>query len=135
MRILPNRHDKLSSQLKLAEKIEAVDAEKVALIVLTTHFMRDISGNMRAFSTQGFRCKTCNKRFRRLPLKGVCLECGGPLTLTVYRGGIQKYLEAANQLIRKYELPNYYAQRLTLVQEEINSLFEGKKVFVNFWAT
>lgn len=119
--------DKLSSQLQLAEKIEAVDAKRVALIVLTTHFMRDISGNLRAFSTQGFRCKSCNKKFRRLPLKGVCLECGGPLTLTVYRGGIQKYLEAANQLIRKYELPNYYAQRLMLVQEEINSLFEGKK--------
>jgi DNA polymerase II large subunit len=119
--------DKLSSQLQLAEKIEAVDAKKVALIVLTTHFMRDISGNLRAFSTQGFRCKACNRKFRRLPLKGVCLECGGPLTLTVYRGGIQKYLEAANQIIRKYELPDYYAQRLTLVQEEINSLFEGRK--------
>jgi DNA polymerase II large subunit len=36
-------------------------------------------------------------------------------------------LEAANQLIRKYELPNYYAQRLMLVQREIDSLFEGKK--------
>jgi DNA polymerase II large subunit len=119
--------DKLNSQLQLAEKIEAVDAKKVALIVLTTHFMRDISGNLRAFSTQGFRCKACNKKFRRLPLKGVCLECGGTLTLTVYRGGIQKYLEAANQLIHKYELPSYYAQRLMLVQEEINSLFEGKK--------
>ncbi len=119
--------DKLKSQLQLAEKIEAVDAKEVALIVLTTHFMRDISGNLRAFSTQGFRCKACNKKFRRLPLKGVCLECGGPLTLTVYRGGIQKYLEAANQLIRRYELPDYYAQRLMLVQEEINSLFEGKK--------
>jgi DNA polymerase II large subunit len=119
--------EKLNSQLQLAEKIEAVDAKKVALIVLTTHFMRDISGNLRAFSTQGFRCKACNKKYRRLPLKGVCLECGGPLTLTVYRGGIQKYLEAANQLIRKYGLPNYYAQRLMLVQEEINSLFEGKK--------
>ena len=119
--------DKLSSQLQLAEKIEAVDVKKVALKVLTTHFMRDISGNLRAFSTQGFRCKACNRKFRRMPLKGVCLECGGPLTLTVYRGGIQKYLEAANQLIRKYGLPDYYAQRLILVQEEINSLFEGKK--------
>ena len=119
--------DKLHSQLQLAEKIEAVDAKKVALRVLTTHFMRDISGNLRAFSTQSFRCKACNRKFRRLPLKGVCLECGGPLTLTVYRGGIQKYLAAANQLIRKYELPDYYAQRLSLVQKEIDSLFEGNK--------
>jgi DNA polymerase II large subunit len=119
--------DKLKNQLQLAEKIEAVDAKEVAETVLTTHFMRDISGNLRAFSTQSFRCKICNKKFRRLPLGGVCLECGGPLTLTVYRGGIQKYLEAANQLIHRYELGDYYAQRLILVQEEITSLFEGKK--------
>jgi len=119
--------DKLNSQLTLAEKIEAVDAKKVALKVLTTHFMRDISGNLRAFSTQSFRCKGCNKKFRRLPLKGKCPECGGALTLTVYRGGIEKYLEAAEQLIRKYELPTYYLQRLAMVKEEIDSLFEGKK--------
>jgi DNA polymerase II large subunit len=119
--------DKLNSQLALAEKIEAVDAKKVALKVLTTHFIRDISGNLRAFSTQSFRCKGCNKKFRRLPLKGKCPECGGALTLTVYRGGIEKYLEAAEQLIRKYGLPPYYLQRLVMVQEEIDSLFEGKK--------
>jgi len=119
--------DKLHSQLALAEKIEAVDAKKVALKVLTTHFMRDISGNLRAFSTQSFRCKGCNKKFRRIPLKGKCPECGGALTLTVYRGGIEKYLEAAEQLIRKYGLPSYYLQRLAMVQEEVDSLFEGKK--------
>jgi len=119
--------DKLNSQLALAEKIEAVDAKKVALKVLTTHFVRDISGNLRAFSTQSFRCKGCNKKFRRLPLKGKCPECGGALTLTVYRGGIEKYLEAAEQLIRKYRLPAYYLQRLAMVREEIDSLFEGKK--------
>lgn len=119
--------DKLNSQLALAEKIEAVDARKVALKVLTTHFIRDISGNLRAFSTQSFRCKGCNKKFRRLPLKGSCPECGGALTLTVYRGGIEKYLEAAERLIRKYDLPPYYLQRLTMVQEEVDSLFNGKK--------
>jgi DNA polymerase II large subunit len=58
---------------------------------------------------------------------GKCPECGGALTLTVYRGGIEKYLEVADQLIKKYELPSYYSQRLSMVQEEINSLFEGKK--------
>jgi len=49
------------------------------------------------------------------------------LTLTVYRGGIEKYLEAAHQLIQRYGLSNYYAQRLSMVEEEIKSLFEGKK--------
>jgi len=119
--------DKLNSQLALAEKITAVDVEKVARKVLTTHFIRDISGNLRAFTTQNFRCKSCNRKFRRLPLLGRCPECGGVLTLTVYRGGIEKYLEAAHQLVKKYGLPEYYNQRLLLVEEEINSLFEGKK--------
>ena len=119
--------EKLHSQLELAEKIEAVDAKRVALKVLTTHFMRDIAGNLRAFSTQGFRCKSCNRRFRRLPLRGKCPSCGGQLSLTVYRGGIEKYLEAAQRLIEKYGLPQYYAQRILLMKEEINALFEGKK--------
>jgi DNA polymerase II large subunit len=119
--------EKLNNQLELAEKIKAVDARKVALKVLTKHFIRDIAGNLRAFSTQGFRCKSCNKRFRRLPLRGVCSACGGPLSLTVYRGGIEKYLEAAQHLIDKYGLPRYYAQRILLMREEINSLFESKK--------
>jgi DNA polymerase II large subunit len=119
--------DKLNSQLELAEKIEAVDARKVALKVLTKHFIRDIAGNMRAFSTQGVRCKSCNKRYRRIPLRGICTYCGGKLTLTVYRGGIEKYFEAAQNLVEKYRLPRYYAQRILLVKEEINALFEGKK--------
>ena len=119
--------DKLNSQLELAEKIEAVDAKKVAMKVLTKHFMRDIAGNLRAFSTQSFRCKSCNKRYRRLPLKGKCSICGGTLTLTVYRGSIEKYLDAAEHLIQKYGLPSYYAQRIQLVREEISAMFETKK--------
>jgi DNA polymerase II large subunit len=119
--------DKLNMQLGLGEKIDAVDVKRVALKVLTTHFLRDIAGNLRAFSTQGFRCKSCNKKFRRLPLKGKCPFCGGKLTLTVYRGGIEKYLEAAQQLVDKYGLPSYYTQRLDLIREEIASMFDNKK--------
>lgn len=119
--------DKLDMQLELGEKIDAVDARRVALKVLNTHFMRDIAGNMRAFSTQGFRCKSCNKKFRRLPLKGKCPFCGGNLTLTVYRGGIEKYLVAAQQLVDKYGLPKYYTQRMDLIKEEIAAMFDNKK--------
>ncbi|MFQ6064548.1 MAG: DNA polymerase II large subunit [Candidatus Bathyarchaeia archaeon] len=119
--------EKLSSQLKLAEKIEAVDARTVARKVLTTHFIRDIMGNLRAFTTQGFRCRSCNRRFRRPPLQEKCPKCGGALAMTVHRGGIEKYLDAARELIQKYELSDYYAQRLTLVEDEIRSLFEGDK--------
>jgi DNA polymerase II large subunit len=119
--------DKLHMQLELGEKIDAVDARRVALKVLNTHFMRDIAGNMRAFSTQGFRCKSCNKKFRRLPLKGKCPFCGGKLTLTVYRGGIEKYLVAAQELVDKYGLPKYYTQRMDLIKEEISTMFDNKK--------
>ncbi len=119
--------EKLHMQLALGEKIQAVDARHVALKVLNTHFLRDIAGNLRAFSTQGFRCKSCNKSFRRLPLRGKCPFCGGSLTLTVYRGGIEKYLDAAQHLIDDYELPAYYTQRLALIRAEIASMFDNKK--------
>jgi DNA polymerase II large subunit len=119
--------EKLDLQLELGARIDAVDVRRVALKVLTTHFLRDIAGNLRAFSTQAFRCKSCNKRFRRLPLKGECPFCEGKLTLTVYRGGIEKYLDAAQQLVDKYELPKYYTQRLVLIREEIASTFDNKK--------
>jgi DNA polymerase II large subunit len=119
--------EKLDRQLELADKIEAVEAKRVALKVLTKHFMRDIAGNLRAFSTQTFRCKACNKRFRRLPLRGKCPWCGGQLALTVYQGGIEKYLEAAQNLIERYRLPKYYAQRIALLKEEISALFESGK--------
>ncbi len=119
--------DKLNMQLSLGEQIEAVDAKRVALKVINTHFMRDIAGNLRAFSTQSFRCKSCNKKFRRLPLTGKCSFCGGNLTLTVYRGNIEKYLAVAQHLVDKYGLPKYYTQRMILIKQEISLMFDNKK--------
>ena len=118
--------EKLHLQLELGARIDAVDVRSVALKVLTKHFLRDISGNLRAFSTQSFRCKSCNKKFRRLPLNGKCI-CGGKLTLTVYRGGIEKYLDASQELVDKYNLPKYYTQRLVLIKEEIHLMFDNNK--------
>ncbi|MDR2204123.1 MAG: DNA polymerase II large subunit [Nitrososphaerota archaeon] len=119
--------DKLNMQLSLGEQIEAVDAKRVALKVINTHFMRDIAGNLRAFSTQSFRCKKCNKKFRRLPLIGHCPFCRGSLTLTVYRGNIEKYITVAQHLVDTYGLPKYYTQRLTLIKEELSLMFDNKK--------
>jgi len=115
--------EKLESQLELSEKLKAVDVKTVALRVLTSHFMKDIVGNLRAFTSQGFRCVKCNRRYRRPPLRGVCLRCGGSLTLTVHRGGIVKYIESALKLVDRYGLDEYYADRLRLVSDEIASLF------------
>jgi DNA polymerase II large subunit len=114
---------KMKSQLGLAEKILAVDAREVARRILTSHLFRDMVGNLKAFSTQSFRCKKCNAKYRRVPLSGRCLRCGGEISLTVYRGGVEKYLQDANRIAAKYKLDDYYLQRLVLVGNEINSLF------------
>jgi DNA polymerase II large subunit len=115
--------EKLKGQLTLAEKIRTVDAKEVAKRVLTTHFMRDIAGNLKAFTGQRFRCKKCNSKYRRMPIVGNCTRCGGELTLTVYRGGIEKYIDSAEGLIQQYALTNYYHQRIDLIKDEIESIF------------
>jgi len=120
---LPTMIDKMEAQLNLAEKIRAVVAADVARRVLSTHLMRDLIGNLRAFSTQRMRCMKCNAKFRRPPLRGVCPKCGGKITMTVYRGTIEKYLDLARGLVRRYDLGTYNAQRLLLLQEELKSLF------------
>jgi DNA polymerase II large subunit len=119
--------DKLESQLELSEKIRAVDAETVALKVLTSHFMKDIFGNLRAFTSQKFRCMGCNRKYRRIPLKGVCLRCGGKLSLTVYKGGIEKYVSPALGLVNRFDLDGYYGDRLGLVREELRSIFKEEE--------
>jgi len=115
--------EKLASQLDLTGKLRAVDSQVVALKILNSHFMKDIVGNLRAFTRQGFRCSKCNKKYRRPPLKGVCDRCGGPIVMTVHKGGIEKYLEPAMNLVENYELDDYYADRLVLVKEEIATIF------------
>ena len=119
--------DKVTEQLKLAECVKAVNAAEVARRVLSTHFMRDLTGNLKAFAGQRFRCIKCNSKFRRIPLKGSCSRCGGRLSLTVYRGGVEKYLDIAGNLVKRYNLGPYHEQRLLLLREEINSLFKDRE--------
>jgi DNA polymerase II large subunit len=116
--------EKLESQLELSEKLKSVDVKEVAQKVLTSHFMKDIVGNLRAFTSQRFRCLKCNRKYRRPPLKGSCVRCGGKLAMTVYKGGIEKYLSPALGLVRRYSLNEYYADRLKLVKDEISSIFQ-----------
>jgi DNA polymerase II large subunit len=127
---LKSMEDKMNAQLLLSEKIMAVDVKEVAKRILTSHLIRDIVGNMRAFSTQNFRCKHCNTKFRRIPLNGKCNRCGGDLVLTVYRGAVAKYIEITEEMAKKYGVHEYYQQRIALIREDLESLFqeERKKV-------
>ena len=128
--VLQTRYVKLGSmeikayaQLKVAEKIRAVDATEVAELVINSHLLRDTYGNLRAFSTQKFRCVKCNASYRRVPLTGICSKCGGKLLLTVTEGGVRKYLEISIALSDKYGTSDYMKQRLQLLKKYIDSLF------------
>lgn len=122
---LESMTEKVWAQLEIAKKIKAVDEHKVAEAVIMKHFLRDIKGNFRKFSTQSFRCGNCNEKYARPPLNGKC-KCGGKLLQTVSEGAIRKYLEPTKQLIENYKMSTYLRQQIDILEANIESLF-GKK--------
>jgi len=124
---LPTMQEKVQHQMELVEKLRAADTADTAKLIINRHFIRDMKGNLRKFSMQGFRCVTCNNVVRRPPLTGVCPKCGGKLIFTINEGGIKKYLEPALNLIEKYHLPSYLKQDIHLIKENIDSIF-GKEL-------
>ena len=119
--------EKVSAQMSLQEKIRAVDVSDVAKIIIDRHFIKDIKGNLRRFGTQEFRCVKCNERYRRAPLIGKCLKCGGNLVLTSSEGNIKKYLSISLNIAQKYHISQYLADELHLLDVELNSIF-GEKI-------
>jgi DNA polymerase II large subunit len=120
--------EKLDAQLRLAVKIRAVDATDVVTRIVVHHFLPDLIGNLRAFSSQSVRCTKCNTKYRRVPLRGRCRECGGNLTLTVHASSVRKYLDVSKRIAEEYGVSSYLRQRLDLVDEAIHSLFTDDRV-------
>lgn len=123
---LPSMKEKVDSQIGLAEKIRAVDQRGVVEGVLTSHFLPDIMGNVRAFSKQKVRCTSCGSKYRRIPLTGKC-KCGSNLVLSVSKGSVTKYLQISRDLVAKYPINHYLTQRLEIQEFGIDSLFESDK--------
>ncbi len=123
---LPTMKEKVAEQMKVVEKIRAVDEADVARLIIERHLIRDIRGNLRKFSMQQFRCVKCNTKYRRPPLQGTCTKCGGHIIFTISEGGITKYLEPALQLAKRYDVPEYIKQSLELTKDYIESIF-GKE--------
>lgn len=123
---LPTMKDKVDGQIKLAERIRAVDQKGVVEGVLMSHFLPDMAGNSRAFSRQKVRCTKCNKKYRRIPLSGNCV-CGSGLILSISKGSVVKYLQISKDLSQRYPIDNYLVQRIELIESSINSLFESDK--------
>jgi DNA polymerase II large subunit len=124
---LETMKDKVRHQMELVEKIRAADTTDTARLIIERHFIRDMRGNLRKFSMQGFRCVACNEIMRRPPLTGVCSKCKGKIIFTIHEGGIKKYLEPALDLANKYNLSPYIKQSLELTKRYIDSVF-GKEI-------
>ena len=130
---LKTMSEKLEAELDLAEKIRAVDADDVAERVLNTHFIRDLMGNLTAFSKQKFRCTKCNASYRRMPLAGKCTKfkgkgiCNGNIIPTVHEGSVKKYLEVSRAMVKKYRVSEYTRQRVEVLDLAIESTFGEEK--------
>ena len=119
--------DKLEAQIALGVKIRAVDASDVVHRIITRHLLPDTQGSLRRFTGQQLRCAKCNTKYRRIPLRGQCY-CGNKLTLTVHEAGVSKYLETAKRIGEAYNVSPYTLQRISLLENAIDSLFQSDKV-------
>lgn len=126
--------EKMERQLKLADRIRAVDAGDVAGRVLSTHLLPDILGNLKAFARQQLRCTKCNSKYRRVPLAGLCTKqgkdgksCGNALTLTVPQAGVRKYLELSVDIADRFPISEYTKERVRLAQQFVDASFAPEK--------
>ncbi len=122
---IPTMVEKLHGQMELAKKIRAVNLAAVSKLVLDKHFIRDIKGNLRKFTYQKYRCTTCNRIYRRMPLSGRCDDCKdkGNLVYTIAEGTIKKYLEATLGLIKIEGIPEYLRESIYLLEKRIEHIF------------
>ncbi len=120
--------EKIDSQLYLAKTIEAVKVQDVARKVISSHFAPDILGNLRAFSTQSFRCPKCGTKFRRTPLIGRCTKCGNDILMTVHPGGITKYLSKAQSFIKEFDLGAYTEQRWKIIARNVKDVTDNPRI-------
>jgi DNA polymerase II large subunit len=120
---LPSMEDKLKGQMALAEQLRCVDESDVARLVIEKHFIRDLKGNLRKFSTQQFRCVHCNKKFRRPPLKGNCVACHGKILFTISEGSVIKYLQPMKSLAKLYNVSPYLKQSIDLTERRVDEVF------------
>ena len=124
---LESMTDKMNAQLYLGKKIRAVDERDVATKVINKHFLPDMAGNLRSFSTQTVRCTKCGEKYRRVPLSGIC-KCGNQLVLTVHEASVKKYLEVSKEVSDRYELDDYTKERIMILEMSMNSVFNNDKV-------
>src|SRR5215217_152814 len=124
---LNTMNEKLEMQIATAKLINAVDPDEVVSMVLTTHILPDIMGNMRSYSSQGFRCSNCGEKYRRMPLIGRCIGCGNELLQTVTRGSVEKYVGIATNMCNQFKISDYLRSRIETLTMELKLIFKEQK--------
>jgi DNA polymerase II large subunit len=119
-------NEKISKQIEVASKIEAVSTRDVVESIIKTHLIRDIMGNAKKYATQSFKCRKCGLTIRRPPLTWACPNCGGEVRGTLTRASVEKYLAIAQRLARDYNVDPYLRSRLDMLQRELDQLFQGR---------
>ena len=123
--------DLVERSVLLTTQIRAVDAAEAVALVLNSHFLPDVMGNLKGFGTQKFRCPTCGAVYRRPPLTGRCTaprpsgRCDASLQSTVYEGSVRKYLPLAQRLGTMEGITPYVRQRIRVLAESLATLFPG----------
>lgn len=120
---LATMEEKLMAQLHIAKKFRCVDQDNVAKLIIDKHFLKDLKGNLRKYSSQAFRCVACNEKYLRPPLIGKCSKCGGKIIFTIAEGSVKKYLEHCLKLNEDYKLPPYLQQDLMILERRIDGVF------------
>jgi len=120
---LETMEEKLMAQLNIAKKFRCVDQDDVAKLIIDKHFLKDLKGNLRKYSSQAFRCVNCNEKYLRPPLIGKCPKCSGKIIFTIAEGSVKKYFEHCMKLNQDYALPDYLKQDLILLQRRIEGVF------------
>jgi DNA polymerase II large subunit len=59
-----------------------------------------------------------------MPLTGDCRECGGRVNLTVHQGSVNKYVDTAIEVADRFGCRPYTKQRLKVLEESLESIFE-----------
>jgi DNA polymerase II large subunit len=121
---LGSMEEKMDAQLDISRTLRAVDEADVAERVIEYHFLPDLLGNLKAFTSQEFLCRGCGEKYRRPPLTGDCRECGGDVALTVHEGSVNKYMDTALQVAEEFGAREYTRQRLRVLEKRIDRVFE-----------
>jgi len=134
--------DLVERSFVLATQIRAVDLADAVTLVLNSHFLPDVMGNLRGFATQRFRCRACGATYRRPPLSGRCstvvaggARCDQELQSTVYAASVRKYLPLSQRLGELPGITPYVRQRIRLLSEALATLFPetaGQKTLETF---